>query len=70
MKDQFRAAEQIGQINVPVLMLHGEQDRVIPIAFAEKLYELISAPNRLFASRAEATSTSIRTALRTLSAIS
>ena len=44
MKDQFRAAEQIRQINVPVLMLHGEQDRVIPIAFAEKLYGSITAP--------------------------
>jgi fermentation-respiration switch protein FrsA (DUF1100 family) len=44
MKDQFRAAEQIGQVSVPVLMLHGEQDRVIPIAFAEKLYESITAP--------------------------
>jgi fermentation-respiration switch protein FrsA (DUF1100 family) len=44
MKDQFRAEEQIGRVKVPVLMLHGEQDRVIPIAFAEKLYESITAP--------------------------
>ena len=44
MKDQFRARERIGRIGVPVLVLHGELDRIIPIAFGEALYAMITSP--------------------------
>jgi len=44
MKDQFRTHERIGRVAVPVLVLHGELDRVIPIVFAERLYALITGP--------------------------
>ncbi len=46
MKDQFRSDQRIGKVTVPVLILHGEQDRVVPIAFGERLYALIIAPKK------------------------
>ena len=32
MKDQFRSDQRIARVKVPVLILHGELDRIIPIA--------------------------------------
>jgi uncharacterized protein len=46
MKDQFRSDARIGAITVPTLVLHGERDRVVPIAFGERLYSAIRAPKR------------------------
>lgn len=46
MKDQFRSDQRIGKVTVPVLILHGEQDRVVPIAFGERLYTLVAAPKK------------------------
>ena len=46
MKDQFRSDARIGAITVPTLVLHGELDRVVPIAFGERLYATIRAPKR------------------------
>jgi fermentation-respiration switch protein FrsA (DUF1100 family) len=41
MKDQFRSDLRIKNVKAPVLILHGENDSVVPIAFGEKLYEMI-----------------------------
>lgn len=46
MKDQFRSSERMERVTVPVLVLHGERDRVIPIASAEELYAQIKGPKR------------------------
>jgi fermentation-respiration switch protein FrsA (DUF1100 family) len=46
MKDQFRSDLRIGMITAPVLIVHGDQDRVVPIASGERLYSLITAPKR------------------------
>ena len=46
MKDQFRSDLRVGKIAVPVLVLHGERDTVVPIALGERLYALIDAPKR------------------------
>ena len=46
MKDQFRSDLRIGKVNAPVLIVHGDQDRVVPIASGERLYALITAPKR------------------------
>jgi hypothetical protein len=46
MKDQFRSDQRIGQVTAPVLVLHGEQDTVVPIAFGERLYAMIKTPKR------------------------
>jgi uncharacterized protein len=46
MKDQFRSDERIAKVTEPVLVLHGDQDRVVPIQFGRRLYELIPSPKR------------------------
>ena len=46
MKDQFRSDARICAITVPTLVLHGELDRVVPIALGERLYAAIPAPKR------------------------
>jgi fermentation-respiration switch protein FrsA (DUF1100 family) len=46
MKDQFRSDERIARVKAPVLMIHGERDRVVPIRFGERLYELAPGPKR------------------------
>jgi fermentation-respiration switch protein FrsA (DUF1100 family) len=46
MKDQFRSDERIGKVTVPVLVMHGTRDNVVPIGFGERLYALIRSPKR------------------------
>jgi uncharacterized protein len=46
MKDQFRSDQRIAQVRVPVLILHGARDRIIPIRFGERLYELVPGPKQ------------------------
>jgi hypothetical protein len=47
MKDQFHSAARIGKIEAPLLVLHGARDRVIPLAFGERLFALAREPKRL-----------------------
>ena len=44
MKDRYESAELIGQVSVPVFMVHGELDDVIPIRHAKKLFAAASQP--------------------------
>src|ERR1700730_392669 len=46
MKDQFRSDLRIGKVAAPVLVVHGEDDGIVPIALGERLYRLIDAPKR------------------------
>jgi pimeloyl-ACP methyl ester carboxylesterase len=46
MKDQFHSDLRVGKITAPVLVIHGERDRVVPIALGERLYAVINAPKR------------------------
>lgn len=44
MKDQFRSRDHIAAIRAPVLILHGEADRVIPPGFGRRLFDLAQDP--------------------------
>ena len=46
MKDQFRSDERIVGVTVPVLIMHGSRDSVVPIALGEKLHALVPGPKR------------------------
>jgi fermentation-respiration switch protein FrsA (DUF1100 family) len=46
MKDKFRSDERIGRVTAPLLVLHGEQDRIVPIRFGERLFALAREPKR------------------------
>jgi hypothetical protein len=40
MKDQFRSDERIANVTAPVLILHGLNDRVVPYAMGEQMFDL------------------------------
>lgn len=44
MKDQFRSRDHIARINAPLLILHGQDDRVIPQGFGRRLFETARDP--------------------------
>jgi hypothetical protein len=43
-KEQFASATKIGEILAPILFVHGEYDRIIPIRFGRELFTLASEP--------------------------
>ena len=46
MKDQFRSDERIARVQAPVLIMHGEVDQIIPIAYGERLFAMIQGPKQ------------------------
>ncbi len=47
IKDAFRSDERIVRVKAPLLVLHGEHDRIVPIAFGEQLFALAREPKRM-----------------------
>ena len=46
MKDQFRSDLRVAKVTVPVLVLHGDRDNIVPISSGQLLYKLITSPKR------------------------
>jgi hypothetical protein len=46
MRDQFRSDLRIGKVRAPMLVVHGENDTVVPISLGERLYGLVRMPKR------------------------
>jgi fermentation-respiration switch protein FrsA (DUF1100 family) len=46
LKDQFRSDLRVSKVVAPVLVVHGENDAVVPVTLGERLYRLIRAPKR------------------------
>lgn len=44
MRDRYLSTQRIGKVRMPVLIIHGDQDRVIPFTQGEKLYALANEP--------------------------
>jgi fermentation-respiration switch protein FrsA (DUF1100 family) len=44
MKDQFHSDQWIRDVHVPLLIMHGARDEVIPIRFGERLFALANEP--------------------------
>lgn len=49
MRDQFLSRRHIAQVRAPLLILHGEDDAVVPYSLGQTLYSLASPP-KTFAS--------------------
>jgi fermentation-respiration switch protein FrsA (DUF1100 family) len=49
MHDQFRSDLAIGKIGVPLLIVHGEDDDIVPISSARRLFELANEPKTFIA---------------------
>jgi fermentation-respiration switch protein FrsA (DUF1100 family) len=44
--DPYRSDLRIGHVHAPLLIVHGDQDTVIPIRFGRRLYALANQPKR------------------------
>ena len=44
LKDKFDNKNKIKNINVPVLIMHGEADQIVPYAMGKKMYEIANEP--------------------------
>jgi uncharacterized protein len=47
IKDAWRSDRRIAKVKAPVLVLHGDRDRVVPIRFGERLFALANEPKRM-----------------------
>jgi len=47
MRDTFRSDLRIAQVKAPVLILHGDADAVVPIAYGERLYAMIPGEKQM-----------------------
>lgn len=46
LRHPFRSIDSIAKVGAPLLVLHGEQDGIIPIALSERLFAAASEPKR------------------------
>jgi len=44
LKDKFESYKKITNISVPVLIIHGKVDKIVPYKMGEKMYELANEP--------------------------
>lgn len=47
MKDQFRSADHIGNVTAPVLVIHGEDDTLIPVKYGKALFAAAIEPKEI-----------------------
>lgn len=48
VRDQFNMTKTIGALRMPVLVLHGTNDFIVPFEIGKKLFALVRAPQRDF----------------------
>ena len=46
MRDSFRSDERIAGVKVPLLIMHGEKDTVVPTRLGRRLFDLAPGPKR------------------------
>ena len=46
MRDQFHSDRRIARVTAPLLIMHGDSDPAIPIAFGERLFALAHEPKQ------------------------
>jgi fermentation-respiration switch protein FrsA (DUF1100 family) len=48
MARALNAVGEIGRVKVPILFVHGDKDRIVPIRLGQKLYEAASHPKEFY----------------------
>jgi uncharacterized protein len=49
VRDRFDSLSKIGEVSAPILVLHGERDRVVPIRFGRALFAAAPEPKEFWA---------------------
>ena len=44
LKDKYKNDEKIKNINIPILVMHGEADQIVPFWMGKKIYEIANKP--------------------------
>jgi uncharacterized protein len=47
MRDTYQSSRFIKDVRIPVLILHGEKDTIIPVGYGKRLYEAANQPKQL-----------------------
>lgn len=47
MKDRYESARHIASVKAPILIIHGERDRIIPVEMGRRLFALAPEPKQL-----------------------
>ena len=47
LRDSFQSVDYIDRIDMPLLVMHGEQDKIIPLPLGQKLVEHAVEPKEL-----------------------
>jgi uncharacterized protein len=48
VRTQFDNEAKIGRLDVPILIIHGARDEIVPLAHGRRLYEAAAPPKRFF----------------------
>ena len=51
LKDKYKNDEKIKNINIPVLVMHGEVDQIVPFWMGKKMYKLANEPKYSYFSK-------------------
>ena len=49
LKDKYNSEKKIKKINIPILIMHGEKDHIIPFHMGKKLFETANSPKEFLA---------------------
>jgi fermentation-respiration switch protein FrsA (DUF1100 family) len=44
LRDKYKNDKKIKNINIPVLVMHGEADQIVPFWMGKKIYEMANQP--------------------------
>ena len=44
LRDKYKNDEKIKNINIPILVMHGEADQIVPFWMGKKIYEIANQP--------------------------
>jgi fermentation-respiration switch protein FrsA (DUF1100 family) len=47
LRDQYDSIDKIKSVHMPLLILHGELDQVIPVKFGKKLFDAANEPKQI-----------------------
>jgi uncharacterized protein len=48
VRDRFDSLSKIGRVKAPIMILHGERDRVVPVRFGRALFEAALEPKEIW----------------------
>jgi len=48
IRSRYDSEAKVGRLTLPMLVLHGDRDEIVPLAHAERLFDLAPGPKRFF----------------------